>query len=64
MRNVLVGIANQSEQSMKVEDIQDWEVEKVSYVGTTTYFKQKDIDGFYSMDRAEFNEIFGQKIKK
>ena len=64
MRNVLVGVANQSEESMKVEDIQDWEVEKVSYVGTTTYFKKKDIDGFYSMDRAEFNEIFGHKIKK
>lgn len=64
MRNVLVGVANQNEKSMKVDDIQDWEVEKVSYVGTSTYFKIKEEDGFYSMDRGDFNEIFGHKINK
>ncbi len=63
-KNVLVGVANQNEQSMKVEDIQEWQPEKVSYVGTTTYFKKKDENTFYSMERMEFNEIFGHKLKK
>ena len=58
-KNVLVGVANKNEQSMKVEDIKDWLPEKVSYVGATTYFKVKDGDTFYSMERMEFKEIFG-----
>jgi hypothetical protein len=61
-KNVLVGVANQNEQSMKVVDIQEWTPEKVSYVGTTAYFKQKDEDTFYSMERIEFKEIFGDKL--
>tara|TARA_R110000803_G_scaffold50779_1_gene105289 strand:+ start:721 stop:921 length:201 start_codon:yes stop_codon:yes gene_type:complete len=63
-KNVLVGVANQSEQSMKVEDIKDWTPEKISYVGTTAYFKDKDGKLFYSMERNEFNSVFGHKIGK
>ena len=63
-KNVLVGVANKSEQSMKVDDIKDWSPEKISYVGTTAYFKDKDGDTFYSMERMEFNDIFGHKIKR
>ena len=63
-KNVLVGVANKSEQSMKVEDIQEWTPEKVSYVGTTAYFKDKDGDEFYSMERNEFNHVFGHKLGK
>lgn len=63
-KNVLVGVANKNEQSMKVEEIQDWQPEKVSYVGTTTYFKIKDGDTFYSMERIDFNDIFGHKLNK
>jgi kynurenine formamidase len=63
-KNVLVGVANKSEQSMKVDEIQDWQPEKVSYVGTTTYFKKKDGNTFYSMERSEFNDIFGHKVKR
>ena len=61
-KNVLVGVANKNEQSMKVADIQEWTPEKVSYVGTTAYFKQKDGDTFYSMERMEFKEVFGHKL--
>jgi len=39
-------------------------MEKGSYVGTSTYFKKKEEEGVYSMERAEFNEIFGHKINK
>lgn len=60
--SVLVGVANQSEQSMKVEDIKDWEPTKISYVGSTSYFKVDDT--FYSMESREFRELFGHKIKK
>ena len=59
--SVLVGVANQSEQSMKVEDIKDWNPSKISYVGTTSYFKVGDT--FYSMESDEFRELFGHKIK-
>ena len=55
--NVLVGIANKNEQSMKVEDIKDWKPTKVSYVGITTYFQVEEV--FYSMERTDFIEIFG-----
>jgi hypothetical protein len=61
-RNVLVGVANQSEQSMKIEDIKDWEPTKVSYVSNTAYFKVDDT--FYSMVSSEFKELFGDKLKK
>jgi len=63
-KNVLVGVANKNEQSMKVEDIQKWTPEKISYVGTTAYFKDKDGDLFYSMERVQFNDIFGDKLTK
>jgi len=63
-KNVLVGVANKGEQSMKIEDIKDWNPEKVSFIGTTTYFKDENGDVFYSMDRNEFNNIFGHKLNK
>jgi hypothetical protein len=63
-KTVLIGVANKNEQSMKVEDIKDWKVEKVSHVGSTTYFKQVDEEGFYSLDRDIFNELFSNRIMK
>lgn len=60
-KNVLVGVANQNEQSMKIDDIKDWEPTKISYVSNTTYFKVDDT--FYSMLTSEFREIFGHKLK-
>lgn len=61
-KNVLIGVANQSEQSMKVKDIEEWTPTKISYVGTTAYFKVEDT--FYSMGSMDFREIFGHKLKK
>lgn len=66
-KSVIVGVANQNETSMKVDDIKDWEPKKVSYIGTSTYFQVVDEDGngtFYSMESPEFREIFGHKIKR
>lgn len=60
-KNVLVGVANQNEQSMRIDDIKDWEPTKISFVANTTYFKVEDT--FYSMVSSEFREIFGHKIK-
>jgi hypothetical protein len=60
-KNVLVGVANKSEQSMKIEDIKNWEPTKVSYVSNTAYFKVDDT--FYSMVKSEFRELFGHKLK-
>jgi predicted transcriptional regulator len=60
-KNVLIGVANQSEQSMKIEDIKNWEPTKVSYVSNTAYFKVDDI--FYSMVKSEFIELFGHQLK-
>ncbi len=61
-KNVLVGVANKSEQSMKIEDIKDWKPTKVSYVSNTAYFKVEDT--FYSMVTSEFRELFGHKLTK
>lgn len=59
-KNVLVGVANKNEQSMKIEDIKDWEPTKVSYIRDTAYFKVEDT--FYSMTSVEFRELFGHKL--
>lgn len=59
-KNILVGVANKNEQSMKIEDIKDWEPTKVSYIGNTAYFKVEDT--FYSMTSVEFRELYGHKL--
>ena len=61
-KNILVGVANKNEQSMKVEDIKDWEPKKISYVGTTAYFQHEET--FYSMETMDFRAIYGHKLKK
>jgi len=60
-KNVLVGVANQSEITMSVEDIIDWEPEKVSFIGNTTYFRVDET--FYSMETSDFKSIYGLKYK-
>lgn len=61
-KNVLVGIANGGEESMNVDDIKDWDIKKVSHVGSTVYFEH---DGtFLSMETSDFNDIFGHKMVK
>jgi hypothetical protein len=61
-KTVVVSTANkQGLNLMLVDDIKDWEPSKISFIGTSTYFKVEDT--FYSMKSIDFREIFGHKIK-
>ena len=56
---IKVAVANQeAELNMKVEDMKDWKPTKISYIGTSAYFKIEENDTFYSMDRDDFTALF------
>ena len=66
MKNtVTVGIANEGRRNFNVDEMSNWEPKKITYSGTSVFFKVEDT--FYSMDRTDFEEIFKPntyKLKK
>ena len=53
-----VGVANEGERNMSVEDLLRHEPKKVTYGGTQVFFEH---DGtFLSMTRLEYQEVFGK----
>ena len=61
-RTILVCEANtEGINQMSVKDIKDWEPTKISYIGTSAYFKVDET--FYSMSSIDFREPYSQKLK-
>jgi hypothetical protein len=57
---VKVAKANQEgEMQIDVKEIQKWEIQTKTYMGSTVLIKTKD-DGTYSMYRQDFEKIFGR----
>ncbi len=53
---VSVGIANEGEQNMLVENVKTWEPKNINYIGDVVFFKQDKT--YFSMKRADFKRIF------
>ena len=58
---VKVGTANQGWTNMSVDSMVDWEPKKIAYMGTTVFFQIEDT--FHSMERKDYEEIFGNRFK-
>ena len=56
---VKVGIANEKEKILNVEDIKNWSPKNIIYFSDTVYFKNDSI--YYAMKRTDFNNIFNNK---
>ena len=55
---VLVGMANEGEISMRIENIKEWQISDITYFSDVVYFK--NVDTFYSMKRNDFKQIFNK----
>ena len=53
---IKVGVANQKERNMDVEEIKQWVPKDIHYIGTIALFKHDDT--YYSMTREDFTRIF------
>lgn len=56
---VKVGVANETEKNLKVEDLKTWTPKNVNYFGDTVYFKHDKV--YYSMKRMDFDKIYNGK---
>ena len=55
---VLVGVANEGEIHVDVEQVKLWEPKNINYIGEVVFFKN---DGtYYSMKRDVFKKIFNK----
>lgn len=55
---VQVGIGNESEKSMDVEDVKTWVPKKITYIRDVALFKANDT--YYSMKLVDFKRIFNK----
>lgn len=55
---VKVGVGNETERNMDVEDIKGWVPKKISYIGTVALFKVEET--YYTMNREDFKRIFNK----
>ena len=53
---VKIGIANEGETNLPIEDVQTWEPKDIHYIGVTAFFKHDK--KYYSMTREDFKRIF------
>lgn len=51
---VTLGVANEKEISVDVEDLKTWEPKKISYFSDIVYFKYND--KFHSIKRIDFDK--------
>ena len=58
-QTVSVGIANEKETNMDVEELKTWVPKNISYFGDVVYFKNDKT--YYSMKRLNFDKIFNGK---
>ncbi len=55
---IKVGVGNEKERNMDVEDIKNWIPKKISYIGPVALFKVEDI--YYTMNREDFKRIYNK----
>jgi hypothetical protein len=53
---VKIGVANEGELNLEVEDVKKWEPQNINYFGDTVFFKNGDT--YYSMKREDFKRIY------
>lgn len=53
---VKVGIANDGEKNLEIEELMKWEPKNVNYFGDVVYFKYED--KYYTMKVVDFRKIF------
>jgi hypothetical protein len=53
---VTIGVANNGEQNMDVDNIKLWEPKDINYFGDVVFFKHDKT--YYSMKRVDFKRIF------
>ena len=56
---VKVGVANETEKNLPIDEVQKWTPKNVNYFGDTVYFKNDKT--YYSMKRLDFDKIFNAK---
>jgi len=56
---VKVGVANETEKNLPIDEVQKWTPKNVNYFGDTVYFKNDKT--YYSMKRLDFDKIFNTK---
>ena len=56
---VTVGVANETEKNLPIDEVQKWTPKNVNYFGDTVYFKNDKT--YYSMKRLDFDKIFNAK---
>ena len=58
-QTVNVGVANEKEKNIDVEELKTWSPKNVSYFSDTVYFKH---DGtYFSMKRLDYDKLFPKK---
>jgi hypothetical protein len=58
-QTVNVGVANEKEKNIDVEELKTWSPKNVIYFSDTVYFKH---DGtYYSMKRLDYDKLFPKK---
>ena len=55
---IKVGIANEGEKNITIEDMMDWQPKNVNYFGDTVYFKHED--KYYTMKIVDFKKVFSK----
>jgi hypothetical protein len=53
---VTVGVANNGQENMLVENVKTWEPKDINYFGDVVFFKQDKT--YFSMKRVDFKRIF------
>lgn len=53
---VMIGVANESEKYIEVDELKTWEPKNVNYFSDVVYFSNDKI--YYSMKRVTFDQIF------
>lgn len=56
--SVKVGIANEGETNLDIEEVKTWEPKNIEYIGTTVFFKNDKT--YVSMTREDFKRIFNK----
>ena len=56
---VKIGVANEAEINLEIDEVKKWIPKNVNYFGDTVYFKNDK--KYYSMKRVDFDKIF--KVK-
>lgn len=58
-KSVLVAVANEGEQNMPLDVVQNWDPQKLSFFGETVFFKAENT--YFSMKKSDFCTIFPEK---